>query len=298
MSESSPGESPAAEGRARPSLAARIPAGGTRDVDRILGLFLDWVADIGLEPYPAQEEALLEVMSDRHVILGTPTGSGKTLVATALHFRAMCEGERSFYAAPIKALTSEKFFALCEDFGPEAVGMLTGDASINHEAPIICCTTEVLANMALRQGAALPVRYVGPGRVPLLRGPRARRRVADPAHRAARRPLPADVGDARQHRGHRGAPARVHRSRRRTRLRRRTPGSAGFRVPRDAAPRNHRAICCGAGSLPSTSSASPSGNAPSGPRGSPARRSRVGRRSPASPMRWRNSASTRPTARS
>jgi superfamily II RNA helicase len=160
MSESSPGESPAAEVQTPPSLAARIPTGGTREVDRILGLFLDWVADTGLEPYAAQEEALLEVMSDRHVILGTPTGSGKTLVATALHFRAMCEGERSFYAAPIKALTSEKFFALCEDFGPEAVGMLTGDASINHEAPIICCTTEVLANMALRQGAALPVRYV------------------------------------------------------------------------------------------------------------------------------------------
>jgi superfamily II DNA/RNA helicase len=160
MSESIPGESAIPGERLRPSLAARIPAGGTRDADRILGLFLDWVADIGLEPYAAQEEALLEIMSDRHVVLGTPTGSGKTLVATALHFRALCEGERSFYAAPIKALTSEKFFALCEDFGPDAVGMLTGDASINHDAPIICCTTEVLANMALRRGAALPVRYV------------------------------------------------------------------------------------------------------------------------------------------
>ncbi|MFQ5418596.1 MAG: DEAD/DEAH box helicase, partial [Myxococcota bacterium] len=115
---------------------------------------------IGLTPYPAQEEAILEILSDRHVVLGTPTGSGKSLVATAMHFRAMCEGERSFYAAPIKALTSEKFFALCDDFGAEAVGMLTGDASINHSAPIICCTTEVLANMALREGAALPVRYV------------------------------------------------------------------------------------------------------------------------------------------
>jgi len=159
MSESNSEEGAAAE-RAHTALASRIPAGGTRDADRILGLFLDWVAEIGLEPYAAQEEALLEIMSDHHVILGTPTGSGKTLVATALHFRAMCEGERSFYAAPIKALTSEKFFALCEDFGPDAVGMLTGDASINHDAPIICCTTEVLANMALRHGAGLPIRYV------------------------------------------------------------------------------------------------------------------------------------------
>jgi superfamily II RNA helicase len=144
----------------RPTLAARIPRGGDVSPDRILDLFLEWVADIGLEPYAAQEEALLEIMSDRHVILGTPTGSGKTLVAAAMHFKAMCEGERSFYAAPIKALTSEKFFALCEDFGPDAVGMLTGDASINHDAPIICCTTEVLANMALGEGEALDARYV------------------------------------------------------------------------------------------------------------------------------------------
>ena len=107
-----PGEDPAGKDRAHPSLAERIPAGGVNDPGEIFGCFMDWIADIGLTPYPAQEEALLEVMSDRHVILGTPTGSGKTLVATALHFRAMCEGERSFYAAPIKALTSEKFFAL------------------------------------------------------------------------------------------------------------------------------------------------------------------------------------------
>jgi hypothetical protein len=160
MSESRSGDSPAAAERTHPPLAERIPAGAATDPDEIFERFMDWLADIGLTPYPAQEEALLEVMSDRHVVLGTPTGSGKTLVATALHFRAMCEGERSFYAAPIKALTSEKFFALCEEFGPEAVGMLTGDASINRDAPIICCTTEVLANMALREGAGLPVRYV------------------------------------------------------------------------------------------------------------------------------------------
>jgi superfamily II DNA/RNA helicase len=160
MSDAEPPESPHASESGRPLLADRIPPGGCSDPDEILGLFLEWVEDIGLEPYPAQEEALLEIMSDRHVILGTPTGSGKSLVATALHFRAMCEGERSFYAAPIKALTSEKFFALCEDFGPDEVGMLTGDASINHEAKIICCTTEVLANMALGDGDSIDARYV------------------------------------------------------------------------------------------------------------------------------------------
>jgi superfamily II DNA/RNA helicase len=153
--------SAAAERSVAPSLLARIPAGGTREPDEILDGFLGWVADhLGLEPYPAQEEALLELLAGRHVVLGTPTGSGKSLVAEALHFKAMCEGERSFYTAPLKALASQKFFDLCDDFGAENVGMLTGDASINPQAPIICCTTEVLANMALRQGEATPAPYI------------------------------------------------------------------------------------------------------------------------------------------
>ena len=104
----------------------------------------------------AQEDAFLELMAGRHLILNTPTGSGKSLVALALHFKALCEGARSFYTSPIKALASEKFFALCRAASvAENVGMLTGDASINAAAPVICCTAEVLANMALRQGAAL-----------------------------------------------------------------------------------------------------------------------------------------------
>ena len=112
----------------------------------------------------------------KHVILNTPTGSGKSLVALGLHFKALCEGKTSFYTSPIKALASEKFFSLCDDFGAENVGMLTGDASINPDAPVLCCTAEVLANMALRRGrgARRPLR--GDGRVPLLLGPRARRR--------------------------------------------------------------------------------------------------------------------------
>ncbi|MEE9606919.1 MAG: DUF3516 domain-containing protein [Myxococcota bacterium] len=142
------------------ALRARVPPGGTRAPDEVLDLFLDWVASIGLEPYPHQEEALLELMAERHVILGTPTGSGKSLVALGLHFKAICQGARSFYTAPTKALVSEKFFALCDDFGAEEVGMLTGDASINRDAPILCCTTEVLANMAMRRGEATAAPYV------------------------------------------------------------------------------------------------------------------------------------------
>jgi hypothetical protein len=142
------------------NLGSRVPAGGADDPEQILDLFLAWAADLGFALYPAQEEALLELMADRHVVLDTPTGSGKSLVALGLHFRGVCEGRRSFYTSPIKALASEKFFSLCSDFGADNVGMLTGDASINPDASIICCTAEVLANLALRKGEDLDAPYV------------------------------------------------------------------------------------------------------------------------------------------
>ncbi|MDY7096267.1 MAG: DUF3516 domain-containing protein [Acidobacteriota bacterium] len=151
-----PGEAPVS----RPRLADRIPEGGVSDPDEILDLFLGWVLDIGFELYPAQEEALLEIMAGRHVVLNTPTGSGKSLVALGMHFKALCEGKRSFYTSPIKALASEKFFALCDELGAENVAMLTGDASINSKALVVCCTAEVLSNMALRQGRSLDAPYV------------------------------------------------------------------------------------------------------------------------------------------
>jgi len=126
-------------------------AGGLND-DQMLERFLEWSIDQGIELYDHQEEAVLEIMAGHHVILNTPTGSGKSLVAVAMHFRALCLGKRSYYTSPIKALVSEKFFDLCRIFGPERVGMLTGDAALNHDAPIVCCTAEVLANVALRDG--------------------------------------------------------------------------------------------------------------------------------------------------
>jgi len=125
----------------------------------VLDRFLDYVKAIGLTLYPAQEEAILEIVSGKNVILNTPTGSGKSLVATAMHFLAMATGKRSYYTCPIKALVSEKFFALCNDFGPDNVGMMTGDATVNRDAPIICCTAEILANITLREGARADVRY-------------------------------------------------------------------------------------------------------------------------------------------
>jgi superfamily II RNA helicase len=132
------------------TLTDRLP--DDPDPDTLFLAFEEWVTEQGLTLYPAQEEALIEVVSGSNVILSTPTGSGKSLVATGAHFTAMAQGVSSFYTAPIKALVSEKFFALCATFGAVNVGMMTGDASVNAEAPIICCTAEILANLALRWG--------------------------------------------------------------------------------------------------------------------------------------------------
>ncbi|MGB8221677.1 MAG: DUF3516 domain-containing protein [Polyangiales bacterium] len=122
------------------------------DGDTLLSRFLQYVSEQGLELYPAQEEAIMELFVGNNVILNTPTGSGKSLVALASHFRSIALGERSFYTAPIKALVSEKFFDLCRVLGPNRVGMMTGDATVNRDAPVICCTAEILANLALREG--------------------------------------------------------------------------------------------------------------------------------------------------
>ena len=139
-------------------LTDRLPGGG--DPDELLEGFVAWTAEQGFDLYPAQEEAVLELLAGNHVVLATPTGSGKSLVATAAHAAALARGERSVYTAPIKALVSEKFFALARDFGPDNVGMVTGDASVNPGAPIIACTAEILAHRTVRQGADVDVGLV------------------------------------------------------------------------------------------------------------------------------------------
>jgi superfamily II RNA helicase len=132
----------------------------TWDPDVAYTQFEEWAAGRGLPLYPAQAEALIEIVSGNHLILSTPTGTGKSLVAIGAHFAALAQGKRSYYTAPIKALVSEKFFSLVDIFGPETVGMVTGDSSVNPDAPIICCTAEILANVALRQGAEADVDLV------------------------------------------------------------------------------------------------------------------------------------------
>ncbi|MFB9676290.1 DEAD/DEAH box helicase [Streptosporangium vulgare] len=142
------------------SLVDRLPEEIDADPDAIFDAFVEWNSERGLTLYPAQEEALIEVVSGNNLILATPTGSGKSLVAAGAHFTALTRDVRTFYTAPIKALVSEKFFDLCAVFGTENVGMMTGDASVNPGAPIICCTAEILANVALRDGAAADIGQV------------------------------------------------------------------------------------------------------------------------------------------
>jgi superfamily II RNA helicase len=157
------------------------------EADAAYTAFSGWAEGRGLPLYPAQDEAVIELVSGANVVLSTPTGTGKSLVAVAAHFVGLAQNGRSYYTAPIKALVSEKFFALVELFGAENVGMITGDSSVNADAPIICCTAEILANLALREGADAAVDlvimdefhfYADPERgwawqVPLLTLPRA-----------------------------------------------------------------------------------------------------------------------------
>ena len=130
------------------------------DADAVYTAFVDWVESTGISLYPAQDEALIEMVSGNNLILSTPTGTGKSLVAVGAHYAALVTGRRSYYTAPIKALVSEKFFALVDVFGAANVGMVTGDSSVNPDAPIICCTAEILANLALRQGPDAAVQQV------------------------------------------------------------------------------------------------------------------------------------------
>lgn len=132
--------------------ASPLVATTSWDPDDSYTTFTDWWNERGIELYSTQDEAVLELASGSHVILSTPTGSGKSLVAGAALYFALCRGERAYYTAPIKALVSEKFFDLCRQFGADQVGMMTGDASVNPQAPIICATAEIVANIALREG--------------------------------------------------------------------------------------------------------------------------------------------------
>ncbi|AXH98012.1 DEAD/DEAH box helicase [Ornithinimicrobium avium] len=152
---------PADPSTTEPTLTDLVPPGdAARDPDALYEVFAGWAADRGTPLYPHQEESLLHLLDGSNLVLSTPTGSGKSLVATAAAFIATAEERVTFYTAPIKALVSEKFFELCRIFGADDVGMLTGDATVNADAPIVVCTAEVLANIALREGEGADIGMV------------------------------------------------------------------------------------------------------------------------------------------
>jgi len=128
--------------------------------DDLLTSFLDWSQGQGYDLYPHQEEAIVALLGGDNVVLATPTGSGKSLVALASIYATLAAGGRATYTAPIKALVSEKFFELVAALGPEQVGMVTGDAAVNPQAPVVVCTAEILANRALREGSASELNLV------------------------------------------------------------------------------------------------------------------------------------------
>jgi len=142
------------------NLFDRLGSRTDHDIDSLFTVLVDYVTELGIELYPAQEEAILEILSDNHVVLKTPTGSGKSLVAVALHLLALARGKRAVYTSPIKALVNEKFLDLCDTFGAAQVGMMTGDSTVNRDAPVLCCTAEVLSNMALCDGAEANAHYI------------------------------------------------------------------------------------------------------------------------------------------
>jgi hypothetical protein len=130
-----------------------LPPVGSDPVE-VLDAFVTWATDGGRPPYPHQEQAALALAAGDHVVLATPTGSGKSLVAIAGIALARNAGRRAVWTAPIKALVAEKFFDLVELFGADDVGLATGDAAIHADAPVLVCTAEILANHALATGSA------------------------------------------------------------------------------------------------------------------------------------------------
>ncbi len=136
-------------------LSEHLPPPGSDPVDVVEG-FAAWAEATGRPLYPHQEEALLALAGDEHVVLATPTGSGKSLAALAGIALARNRNERAVWTAPIKALVAEKFFDVAELLGAEQVGLATGDASINADAPVLVCTSEVFANLTLAEGNRPP----------------------------------------------------------------------------------------------------------------------------------------------
>jgi ATP-dependent RNA helicase HelY len=127
-----------------PSELYRASAERTAEASTYLGAFARTLA---FELDDFQRQACLSLQQGRGVLVAAPTGAGKTIVGEFAVYLALQRGLKAFYTTPIKALSNQKYSELAEKYGPGNVGLLTGDTSINGDAPVVVMTTEVLRNM-------------------------------------------------------------------------------------------------------------------------------------------------------
>jgi Superfamily II RNA helicase len=131
------------------SPAERYAAARKRAVEQATALasFRE-MYDFGLDPY--QIEACQALEAGKGVLVAAPTGSGKTVVGEFAVHLALQQGKKCFYTTPIKALSNQKYADLCRRYGAAKVGLLTGDNSVNSDAPVVVMTTEVLRTCCTR----------------------------------------------------------------------------------------------------------------------------------------------------
>jgi len=135
-----------------PSERYRASAERAAEAKTYLGGFTRSLA-FDLDPF--QREACLSLQAGRGVLVAAPTGAGKTIVGEFAIYLALQRGLKAFYTTPIKALSNQKYTELADKYGAAQVGLLTGDTSINGEAPVVVMTTEVLRNMLYADSATL-----------------------------------------------------------------------------------------------------------------------------------------------
>ncbi|MBN1097209.1 DEAD/DEAH box helicase [Blastococcus sp. TML/C7B] len=115
----------------------------------------EFTAELGFSLDEFQVEACEALDRGSGVLVCAPTGAGKTVVGEFAVHKALSEGRKAFYTTPIKALSNQKYNDLVERYGPERVGLLTGDNAVNGDAPVVVMTTEVLRNMLYAESPAL-----------------------------------------------------------------------------------------------------------------------------------------------